>query len=68
MKATGNLLSEKVDDVMTRAPMTIAPEALAAEALAMLTARKRSVLIVADAARKPVGVLHIHDLYQIGLA
>ena len=68
MKATGNLLSEKVDDVMTRAPMTIAPEALAAEALAMLTARKRSVLIVADAANKPVGVLHIHDLYQIGLA
>ncbi len=68
MKSTGNLLSEIVDEVMTPSPQTIGPDAMAAEALAMLNARKRSVLIVVDAARAPVGVLHIHDLYQIGVA
>ncbi len=68
MKASGDLMAERVDDVMTPSPMTIAPDALAAEALAMLTSRKRSVLIAVDAARKPVGVIHLHDLYQIGLA
>ncbi len=68
MKASGSLMSERVDQVMTPAPLTIGPDAMAAEALAMLNARKRSVLIVVDADRKPVGVLHIHDLYQIGVA
>ena len=68
MKASGDLMSERVDEVMTTSPMTIGPEALAAEALAMLTSRKRSVLVAVDDAHRPVGVLHLHDLYQIGVA
>jgi arabinose-5-phosphate isomerase len=64
----GNLMTRTVDEVMTSSPMTIGPDALAAEALAILNASKRSVLIVVDGSRKPVGVLHIHDLYQIGVA
>jgi len=68
MKTSGELMSERVDAVMTKAPITIDPDAMAAEALAILTSRKRSVLLVVDQDHRPVGVLHIHDLYQIGVA
>ncbi len=68
IEAAGDLRTERVESVMTRAPMTIGPDALAAEALALLNASKRSVLVVVDGARRPVGVLHLHDLFQIGVA
>ncbi len=68
IRGSGNLLSELVENVMTPSPMTIGPEAMAAEALALLNARKRSVLVVVDEQQSLVGVLHIHDLYQIGVA
>ncbi len=68
MRASGNLLSESVESVMTPTPTTIEPEAMAAEALALLNEKRRSVLIVVDAARKPVGIVHLHDLYAVGVA
>ncbi len=68
MREGGNLHSEPVGSVMTPDPITIAPDALAAEALALLNEKRRSVLIVVDGDRKPVGVVHIHDLYAIGVA
>jgi arabinose-5-phosphate isomerase len=54
--------------IMTPTPITIAPDAMAAEALALLNETKRTVLIVVDAARMPVGVVHLHDLYSAGVA
>jgi arabinose-5-phosphate isomerase len=57
-----------VPSIMTPSPITIAPDALAAEALALLNETKRSVLIVVDAARAPVGIVHLHDLYTAGVA
>ena len=68
MKQARDLLSEPVADVMTRKPMTIGPEALAAEALALLNDRKLSVVIVVDEAQRPIGILHLHDLYRVGVA
>ena len=68
MRANGSLLSEPVEAVMTPAPITIGPDAMAAEALALLNSQRRSVLIVVDPARKPVGIVHLHDLYAIGVA
>ncbi len=62
------LLSETVESVMTTAPLTVGPELMAAEALSILSDKKRTVLIITDQARKPVGIVHLHDLYQIGLA
>ena len=55
-------------DVMTREPKVAAPAQLAAEALALMTEKKITQLFVLDAARKPVGVLHIHDCLRAGLA
>ncbi len=68
MRSGGNLLSERVDNVMTPSPLTIGEKALAVEALALLNDQRRSVLIIVDPNRNPVGILHLHDLYHIGVA
>jgi arabinose-5-phosphate isomerase len=52
---------------MTRAPKTIEPDALASEALEQLNSLKITSLFVIDAEKKPVGLVHIHDLLRIGL-
>jgi arabinose-5-phosphate isomerase len=62
------LMAMRVDAIMTPRPLTIGPEALAAEALALLNGKRRSVLPVVDRDGVPVGILHIHDLYAIGVA
>ncbi|HEY2617300.1 MAG TPA: KpsF/GutQ family sugar-phosphate isomerase [Acetobacteraceae bacterium] len=64
-----DLLSRHVVDVMTRAPRTIAPDALAGEALHVMNAWERPItsLFVVDAADRPLGILHIHDLLRAGV-
>ena len=62
------LMGLAVEDVMTPHPLTIGPEALAAQALALLNGKRRSVLPVVDRDGVAVGILHIHDLYAIGVA
>jgi arabinose-5-phosphate isomerase len=64
-------LSRKVSDIMTRGPKITAPGELAAEALAFMNENKITRLFVLeadDAARKPVGILHIHDCLRAGIA
>ncbi len=68
MKVSHDLLAEKVEQVMTPRPMTISPDTMAAEALALLNQTKRSVVLVVDQGLKPVGVIHLHDLYRVGVA
>ena len=65
-----DLLDRSVDEIMTRAPLTIAPDALAGEALRIMTERKRPItaLFVVDAARRPQGLIHLHDLLRAGVA
>ncbi len=65
-----DLLTRTVGAVMNTAPRSIGPDALAAEALhAMNTAQNPfTTLFVIDAARRPLGILHIHDLLRAGLA
>lgn len=62
------LMALPVEDVMTPRPLTIGEDALAAQALALLNGQRRSVLPVVDRGGVPVGILHIHDLYAIGVA
>ena len=61
------LISKRVDEIMTKGPQTVAPENLIAEALDILEARKISSLVVVDQ-EKPVGLIHILDLLRIGAA
>ena len=61
------LISKRVDEIMTKAPQTVEPDNLIAEALDILETRKISSLVVVDN-DKPVGLIHILDLLRIGAA
>lgn len=65
-----DLLARKVEDVMSINPRTIGPDALAADALRAMNAGPRPVtsLFVLDAERRPLGLLHVHDLLRAGVA
>lgn len=56
-----------VAEAMTRTPVTIAPTDLAGDALRILEERKITSLAVADAERRLVGVVQIHDLWRTQL-
>ncbi|TAK47633.1 MAG: KpsF/GutQ family sugar-phosphate isomerase [Xanthobacteraceae bacterium] len=62
-----DLMTARVDDVMTRGPKTIAPGLLASEALEILNSSKITALIVTEAG-KPVGIVHLHDILRAGVA
>jgi arabinose-5-phosphate isomerase len=62
-----DLMTKTVEAVMTQNPITISPEMLAVEALEMMEKSKRSSLIVVEAG-KPVGLIRVLDLLQIGVA
>src|SRR3954468_24665246 len=62
-----DLMSALVDEVMTKNPKTIGGDLLASEALEILNSSKITALIVTDA-RKPVGIVHLHDLLRAGVA
>jgi arabinose-5-phosphate isomerase len=64
---TPDLLNLTVGHVMTRAPKTIDPDALTSEALEQLNSLKITSLFVIDEDKRPVGLVHIHDLLRIGL-
>lgn len=63
-----NFKELKVKEVMTVNPKTIQPEALAAKALHLMEKYSITSLAIADENKKPVGVLHIHDLLKAGVA
>jgi arabinose-5-phosphate isomerase len=60
-----DLMDMPVAEVMTRAPRTISADALVAEALELIS-HKISALLVVDADRNVVGIVHFHDLLRIG--
>ena len=62
-----DLMTARVEDVMTTNPKTIGADHLASEALEILNSSKITALFVTDA-RKPVGIVHLHDLLRAGVA
>ncbi len=63
-----NVKDLKVKDTMTVNPKTISPNELAAKALHLMEKYSITALAIADENKKPVGVLHIHDLLKAGVA
>lgn len=53
-----------INEVMTRNCITLAPKLLAATALQIMQAHKITAVVVIDDDKKPVGIVHIHDLLQ----
>ena len=64
----GNLMEKTASEIATLDPVTITPELFAAQALALLNKKKISALMVVDEAKRPVGIVHIHDLLRAGVA
>ena len=64
---SAKILEEKAVDLMTRNPKTISPNAMTAEALKIMHDKKITNLFVVENS-KPVGVIHIHDLLNNGVA
>ena len=62
-----DILSLAAGDCMTRQPRTIGPRALASEALRLLEEHRITSLVVTDAQRRPLGVVHLHDLWRTEL-
>lgn len=63
-------LDRAITETMNPAPTVIGPDMLAARALRMMEARAEgpiTLLIVVDDQRRPVGLLHIHDVLRAGL-
>ncbi|MDT8323838.1 MAG: KpsF/GutQ family sugar-phosphate isomerase [Bacteroidota bacterium] len=54
-------------DVMNDRPKTIFPQTLASSALELMERHKITQLIVTDELRVPRGIVHMHDLIQLGL-
>jgi arabinose-5-phosphate isomerase len=60
----GATTDARAGEVATRGPKTIAADDLAAKALEVMEAWAISGLIVVDADRRPVGVIHMHDILR----
>ena len=64
---SSDIMNYKALDVMTKNPKTISPDAMTAEALKLMHDKKITNLFVLDN-KKPIGVIHIHDLLNNGVA
>ena len=64
---SSKILEEKAIDLMTHNPKTISPNAMTAEALKIMHDKKITNLFVLEG-KKQVGVIHIHDLLNNGVA
>ncbi len=70
LRARDDALDRPIDEAMNRTPETIAPDTLVTEALRLMEARPEgpiTLLIVVDEERRPVGLLHIHDILRAGI-
>ena len=63
---SGGLRGLVVDEVMTPNPKTVTPRTRAAEALGLLARTKITALFVVEADR-PVGLIHVHDVLEVGV-
>ncbi|RUU38036.1 KpsF/GutQ family sugar-phosphate isomerase [Mesorhizobium sp. M6A.T.Ca.TU.002.02.2.1] len=62
-----NLLAMSVDQVMTKEPKTAGPDTLVATALQTINTSAITSLMVVEG-RRPIGLVHLHDLLRIGAA
>ena len=68
LQRTSDVFSLTAGDVMTRNPKTIEKDALAVVALQKMEHHNITQLVVIDLERKPIGMIHIHDLVKAGLS
>lgn len=64
---SASILEEKAINLMTKSPKTVTKEMISAEALRIMHDKKITNMFVLDGS-KPIGVIHIHDLLNNGVA
>lgn len=62
-----DLIHSPISKVMTRTPTTVAPSTLVVEALNILKEKRIDEVPVIDTQNKPIGMLDVQDLLDIGL-
>lgn len=62
-----DFLEQPISEVMTKNPKIIAADKLAPEALRLLSQHKIDQIIVIDQSNRPIGMVDIQDLVDIGL-
>ena len=67
MESDTDPLRRSAADVMHRGAVTIPARSLATAALRLLETRRITSLVVVDDERRVAGVLHLHDLWGVGL-
>ena len=67
LAGASSLAGRRARDLMTPDPVTIPPGALAVEALNRMENRRITSLIVVDDDRRPLGLVHLHDLWRTEL-
>ncbi len=67
LEKTLNIENLSAKDAMTSNPKSITKDVLASFALQTMENFKITSLIVADENKKPIGIIHLHDLINLGL-
>jgi len=68
LEKKGDIFRLKAAELMTRGPKAIAAEMLAAEAVAVMEQFPiTSLFIVDQQSKKPIGVIHLHDIIKAGV-
>ena len=67
MASRAGALEGAAGALMTDTPRTIGPDMLAAEALQLMETYRITSLVVVDPDKRPLGVLHLHDLWRTEL-
>ncbi len=63
-----DLTSQRVEDIMTKNPTTVHGDMLAAEVIEIINTKRITAVFVVDEVRKPIGLIHIHDLLREGVS
>jgi arabinose-5-phosphate isomerase len=64
---TNDIFALKVDEVIGKNPKTVDQERLAVKAAKMMEDHRVTSLLVVDKEKKPVGIIHLHDIMQAGV-
>jgi arabinose-5-phosphate isomerase len=68
LESRGQILILAAGDLMTRSPKTIPAETLASEAVAVMEKFSiTSLFVLEHESKKPIGIVHLHDLIKVGL-
>lgn len=69
LESKGDIFRFQARDFMTRNPKTISADALAAKAVAIMEQHSITCLFVlGNSGKKPIGLVHLHDLLKAGVA